>query len=135
MESTSLVCLSCSADALAVWRAYLGALSDRDLSVFATFDHKQNAQDSDLTMPESKVIVFGNPAAGTPLMLQAPTLALDLPLKVLIRETELGCEVVYTHPSALAERHGLAPETEGIVMMGKLLADLAKQACNDAREE
>jgi uncharacterized protein (DUF302 family) len=71
MDTREIVQIPCSADTLAVWKAFLSALSDSNMSVFAVFDHKQNAEDAGLTMPETKVVVFGNPAAGTPLMNQA----------------------------------------------------------------
>ncbi|ABB40355.1 protein of unknown function DUF302 [Oleidesulfovibrio alaskensis G20] len=147
MDTREIVQIPCSADTLAVWKAFLSALSDSNMSVFAVFDHKQNAEDAGLTMPETKVVVFGNPAAGTPLMNQAPTLALELPLKVLVRETRSGCEIVYTPFSVTAARHGLsaghaapnAPDTQdttaiaqAIDAVDRLLAGLVQQACGSA---
>ena len=59
-------------------------------------------------MPLTKVLIFGNPKAGTPLMLAAPSVAIDLPLKLLVREDDAGAVwISYTPPHALLARHGL----------------------------
>ncbi|GAA3079412.1 hypothetical protein GCM10010464_49400 [Pseudonocardia yunnanensis] len=84
-------------------------LADRGLDVFARVDHAANAKTVGLRMPATLVLTFGSPLAGTPLMIDTPDLALDLPLRVLIRQTDHGVELVSTNPEALLERHGLAP--------------------------
>ncbi|MCJ9710090.1 DUF302 domain-containing protein, partial [Bordetella hinzii] len=76
-----------------------------------------------LTMPPTKVLVFGNPKAGTPLMLAAPDVALDLPLRVLVREQDGRVEVLM-HPTA---NLGLPPDLQGrlapaIELVGKRVA-------------
>jgi uncharacterized protein (DUF302 family) len=59
-------------------------------------------------MPNTKLLIFGNPKGGTPLMLATPSIAIDLPLKILIWEDEQGQSwVSYNDPQYLAERHGL----------------------------
>ena len=60
------------------------AMHSRNLSVFAHIDHSGEAKRAGLTMQEAHVLIFGNPKAGTPLMIASPLLALDLPLKVLV---------------------------------------------------
>ncbi len=62
-------------------------------------------------MPNTKLLIFGNPKGGTPLMLAAPTLAIDLPLKILIHEDSDGkAWVSYNDPEFLSKRHGLPPD-------------------------
>ena len=58
------------------------------MAVFATIDHQQAAKEAGLDMQPATVIVFGNPKAGTPLMIQEPTFALQLPLKVLVTQVD-----------------------------------------------
>lgn len=78
------------------------------LTVFATVDHAAAAERAGLRMPPSTVIVFGNPKGGTPLMLRAPTIALDLPMKILVWEDSAGkAWVSYSTASDVAARHGL----------------------------
>jgi uncharacterized protein (DUF302 family) len=84
-------------------------LANRGLDVFARVDHAANARTVGLQMPATLVITFRSPLAGTPLMIDTPDLALDLPLRVLIRQTDHGVELVSTDPAALLERHGLPP--------------------------
>lgn len=79
----------------------------RGITLFAVIDHSGEAERVGLSMPPTKLLVFGNPKAGTPLMLAAPTTAIDLPLKVLVREDEEGkVWVAYNSPDYLQARHG-----------------------------
>ena len=82
----------------------------KDMKVFAVINHSDEAHHAGLDLPETKVIIFGNPEAGTPVMEAAPLMALKLPLKVLIWEDEGRTRVSYTTPAALAERYGLSPD-------------------------
>ncbi len=68
-------------------------------TVFARIDHAQGAAEAGLAMKPSLVLIYGNPKGGTPIMLAAPNAALDLPLRVLIREVETGASVAF-HPIA-----------------------------------
>lgn len=68
------------------------AIQSKGMAVFSTIDHQQAAKEAGLDMQPATVIVFGNPKAGTPLMIQEPTFALQLPLKVLV--TQVGDEVL-----------------------------------------
>ncbi|TAU83249.1 DUF302 domain-containing protein [Rhizobium leguminosarum] len=70
------------------------------LTVFAEIDHAKAARDSGLSMPETRVIVYGNPKAGTPVMLDTPLTALDLPLRILVRELPGHSSAVAFHPMA-----------------------------------
>jgi uncharacterized protein (DUF302 family) len=87
-------------------RALLEAKGIRE---FALIDHSGEAAKVGLAMPKTQVVIFGNPKGGTPLMLAAPSVALDLPLKLLVREDAAGqVWVSYWSAQALLARHGLA---------------------------
>jgi uncharacterized protein (DUF302 family) len=80
------------------------------MKVFAIVDHSGEAARAGLTLRETKVVIFGSPAAGTPVMQAFPLAALDLPLKVLVWDDGGITTVSYTDPDALAQRHGLSPD-------------------------
>ncbi|MGH9016456.1 MAG: DUF302 domain-containing protein [Acidimicrobiales bacterium] len=80
------------------------------MTVFAVIDHSQAAQDHGLALRETKVVVFGSPVGGTPVMEATPLVALDLPLKVLVWADTGATKVSYTSPAALAARYGLSDE-------------------------
>jgi uncharacterized protein (DUF302 family) len=83
-------------------------LESKGLTIFATVDHSGEAAKVGMQMKPTQVLIFGSPKAGTPLMLAAPTLAIDLPLKALVWEDEQG-KVWITHnsPEFLQQRHGI----------------------------
>jgi len=78
--------------------------------IFARFDHSGAARRVGLSMPDTQVVVFGNPKSGTPLMLASPLVALDLPLRVLVVVDGGQAVVSYIAPSYLAERYGILPD-------------------------
>jgi uncharacterized protein (DUF302 family) len=78
------------------------------LKVFAVIDHSGEAEKAGLELRDTKVVIFGSPQAGTPVMQAAPLAALDLPLKVLVWSDEGQTKVTYTAPAALAGRYGLS---------------------------
>lgn len=80
------------------------------MKVFDVIDHSGEAEAVGLELRDTKLVVFGNPQAGTPVMQAAPLAALDLPLKVLVWADGEQTNVSYTAPSALAARHGLSDE-------------------------
>ena len=80
------------------------------LKQFAVIDHSGEAKAHGLELRETKVVIFGNPKTGTPVMAAAPLAALDLPLKVLVWADADGTKVSYTAPAALAARYGLSGE-------------------------
>lgn len=98
------------------------AIEAKGARVFALIDHAGEAARAGLTMPPTKVLIFGSPRAGTPLMLAAPSLAIDLPLKILVSE-ELGGAVWMSCNSAayLATRHGLAGAQSGALGVAEAL--------------
>lgn len=84
------------------------AFVSKGLQIFALIDHSGEAEKAGLEMPATKLIVFGSPKAGTPLMVAAPSLAIDLPLKALVAEDAGGkIWVTYNDPDYLRERHGV----------------------------
>jgi uncharacterized protein (DUF302 family) len=83
----------------------------KGLQVFAVMDHSGEAEKAGLKMRPTKVLIFGSPKAGTPLMVAAPSLAIDLPLKALVAEDAAGkVSVTYNDPEYLRERHGVPEE-------------------------
>ena len=103
-------------------------LEAKGVSLFALVDHSGEAQKVGMKMPPTKLLIFGSPSAGTPLMLAAPSLALDLPLKVLIREDDNGrVWVSYNSPDYLKERHGLPQELLHNIAVVETLAATAAE--------
>ena len=79
----------------------------RGLNVFARINFAKDAAAAGLTMPPTQLLILGSPAAGTPLMIAAPGVALDLPLKVLAwQDTANRCWVSFNSPEYLQQRHG-----------------------------
>lgn len=105
-------------------------LKARDIPLIAEFDHKANAVGVGSVMPEATVLVFGNPAVGTRLMLEAPTLALDLPLRILIREEGDKRFLTYRDSRALAREHGLDEANEIVDKLNGLLRSLTESVCS-----
>lgn len=85
----------------------------RGMKVFAVIDHSGEARASGLEMRNTKVVIFGSPQAGTPVMAAAPLAALDLPLKVLVWADGHETRVSYTAPAALAARYDLNDQLAG----------------------
>ena len=87
-----------------------GILSAKDMKVFAVIDQSEQAHDAGMELRETTLVIFGNPAAGTPVMAAAPLAALDLPLKILIWADGSRTNVTYYSPAAIAARYALSPE-------------------------
>lgn len=82
----------------------------RGLEFFTTIDHSAAARSVGLELRETRVVIFGNPKTGTPIMEAVPLAGLDLPLKVLVREDRNRTCVSYTSPEELAARYQLTDE-------------------------
>lgn len=83
-------------------------LKEKNLTVFADFDHRKNAEEVGLSMPSSQIIVFGNPKAGTQLMLQEPLAALELPMKIgVIGNKDKTVRIVFAKTEVIAKRYGI----------------------------
>jgi len=88
-----------------------GILQAKGVKLFVVVDHSGEAASAGLKMPNTKLLIFGNPKAGTPLMLAAPSAALDLPLKILVAEDAAGKSwISYNAPAYLQSRHALPVE-------------------------
>lgn len=86
-------------------------LTAKGVKLFAVVDHSGEAEKAGLTMPATKLLIFGNPKAGTPLMLASPGIAIDLPLKLLVAQTGSGeTAISYNAPDYLMRRHNLPVE-------------------------
>ena len=88
-----------------------GILNAKGVTLFALVDHSGEAEKAGMKMPPTKLLIFGSPKAGTPLMLAAPSVAIDLPLKILVWEDSSGkVWVSYNSPDYLRQRHGFQGE-------------------------
>ena len=105
-----------------------GILESKSVTLFALVDHSGEAEKVGLKMPPTKLLIFGSPKAGTPLMLAAPTIAIDLPLKILVSEDAQGkVWVSYNSPDYLEKRHGFLPDLlPNIAVVGTLAAKAAE---------
>jgi uncharacterized protein (DUF302 family) len=100
-------------------------LQSKGVKLFALVDHSGEAAKVGLKMPPTKLLIFGNPKAGTPLMLAAPSIALDLPLKILVAQDSQGkVWISYNSPEYLKERYGLPQDLlPNIAVAEKLTAE------------
>ena len=103
-------------------------LQAKGVALFALVDHSGEAEKVGLKMPPTKLVIFGSPRAGTPLMLAARSIAIDLPLKILIWEDARGkVWVSYNAPSYLRERHGIPQDLlQNIAVVEALAAKAAE---------
>ncbi len=93
------------------------------MKLFAVIDQSTEARQVGLTLRETTLVMFGSPAAGTPVMAAAPLAALDLPLKVLVWADEGQTKVSYYAPAALAAHHHLGPDLAGNLVGINVLTD------------
>jgi uncharacterized protein (DUF302 family) len=101
-------------------------LRTKGVTLFAVVDHSGEAARAGMQMPNTKLLIFGSPKAGTPVMLAAPSAALDLPLKILVAEDSAGkAWISYNDPRFLAERHGLPAELAKVLAAAGTLANAA----------
>ena len=103
-------------------------LQSKGVTLFALVDHSGEAEKIGIKMPPTKLLIFGSPKAGTPLMLAAPSIAIDLPLKILVWEDGQGkVWVSYNSPDYLRERHGLPQDLlQNIAVVETLAARAAE---------
>ena len=87
-----------------------GLLNARGVKLFTVIDQGAEANAAGLTLRDTVLVIFGNPAAGTPVMEASPLAALDLPLKVLVWADGRQAKVSYYSPAALAARHQLSAD-------------------------
>jgi uncharacterized protein (DUF302 family) len=103
-------------------------LTEKGVKIFARIDFSADAQAAGLTLRPELMLIFGNPKAGTPLLVERPTVGIDLPLKVLAWEDATGKSwVAFNDPGYIIERHGL---TETLAKNLAAVLPLIDQACN-----
>jgi len=106
-----------------------GILAAKGVALFALVDHSGEAEKAGLKMPPTKLLIFGSPKAGTPVMLAAPSIAIDLPLKILVWQDGANkVWVSYNSPDYLRDRHGVPPELMQNLAVVETLAAKAAEA-------
>jgi uncharacterized protein (DUF302 family) len=105
-----------------------GILQAKGVKLFAVIDHSGEAEKAGMQMRPTKLLIFGSPKAGTPLMIASPGIAIDLPLKILVWEdAERKVWVSYNSPDYLQKRHGLSPDlVQNIAVAGALATKAAE---------
>ena len=106
-----------------------GILQAKGITLFALVDHSGEAAKAGMKMRPTKLLIFGNPKAGTPVMLAAPSSAIDLPLKILVWEDDQGkVWITYNSPTYLQTRHNLPADLlQNIAVIGPLAKTAAQQ--------
>lgn len=105
-----------------------GLLQEKGITLFALIDHSGEAEKVGMKMPPTKLLIFGNPKGGTPLMLAAPSIAIDLPLKILVWQDAHGkVWVSYNSPDYLKKRHELPQDLAPALTAVETLAEKAAE--------
>src|SRR6202453_125815 len=103
-------------------------LQSKGITIFAVIDHSGEAEKVGMKMPPTKLLIFGSPKAGTPLMLAAPSIAIDLPLKILVWEDGQGkVWLSYNSPEYFMKRHGVPPDLLKNIAVVETLAAKASE--------
>lgn len=101
-------------------------LQAKDVTLFALVDHSGEAEKAGMKMPPTKLLIFGNPKGGTPVMLAAPSSAIDLPLKILVWEDGQGkVWLSYNNPLYLQGRHRIPSDLVKNISVAEGLAEQA----------
>ena len=104
------------------------ALEKRPVTIFAMVDHAEGADEAGLELSPSTLFIFGNPQAGTPLMQANPALGIELPMKILVIETNSSVQVLRQDISALVSQYGLNPESVNAAEIEETLAGIVAEA-------
>jgi uncharacterized protein (DUF302 family) len=103
-------------------------LEAKGVTLFALVDHSGEAQKVGLAMPPTKLLIFGSPKGGTPIMLASPSVAIDLPLKILVAQDKDGAvNVCYNAPEYLRQRHGFPQDLLSNIAVVETLATKAAE--------
>ena len=98
-------------------------LIEKSITLFHLIDHAGEAHEVGLKMPPTKLLIFGSPRVGTPLMLAAPSIALDLPLKILVAQQPDGSvQLSWNDPAWLRHRHNLPEEMQPVLAAVEAIA-------------
>jgi uncharacterized protein (DUF302 family) len=130
MADGGLVTLKSAHDMATTLARLTAALDAKGISVFARIDHAAGAQGAGLALRPTTLMIFGNPAAGTPLMQAAQTAGIDLPLKALVwQDADGAVRLTYNEPLWIAARHGLGAQAQQTAAaLTAALAALARHA-------
>jgi uncharacterized protein (DUF302 family) len=124
-----LVSLKSSHDVVDTANRLESALKEKGVTVFARIDHAAGAQGIGKPLKPTLLIIFGNPAMGTPLIRRSRSMGIDLPLKALIWEDSAGqVWFSYNAPEYLARRHGITEMGEQVRKMENALSNFASAA-------
>jgi len=124
VKPDGLVTASSPHDVPTTVRLLTAALERRGIRLFAAIDHGAGARDACLELPEEVVLVFGNPAAGTPLMQADPRAGIDLPLRILVWSHEGATDVAFRDPRAMVDDFSIASRAETLGRLRDLLDQL-----------
>ena len=103
-------------------------LQSKGVKLFALIDHSGEAEKAGMHMRPTKLLIFGNPKAGTPLMIASPAIAIDLPIKILVwQDGESKVWISYNAPAYLQARHGLPPDLVRNIAVVEALAAKAAE--------
>ncbi|SCX96791.1 Uncharacterized conserved protein, DUF302 family [Nonlabens sp. Hel1_33_55] len=103
--------------------------SNSNISIVAELDHQANAASVNMTLRPTRVVIFGNPALGTPLLQEGSSIALDLPQKMLVYESADGSvNIAYNDAVYIAQRHGISGQSENLETINMALSNLANTA-------
>lgn len=111
-------------------RSLLAAIERRGLTVFARVDHAAAAREVGLVLAEEEVVLFGNPRAGTPLMLSDRRIGIELPLRILVWRDGADVLLAYSDPRDLSGQYDVAEHRSTLEQMAKLLEDLVSEAAS-----
>jgi uncharacterized protein (DUF302 family) len=129
MSDSGLITVQSAHDFSTTLERLVGALEQKGIKIFARIDHAAGATSVGLTLRPTTLVIFGNPAAGTPLMQAAQTAGIDLPLKALVWQNAYGTvKLTYNDPSWIAGRHKLGAAAQAVTAMSAALASFARQA-------
>jgi uncharacterized protein (DUF302 family) len=124
-----LVTLASAHGAAETVARFKALLDQKNIQVFADIDHAAAAREVGLALRPTRVVVFGNPQAGTPLMQSRQAIGLDLPLRVLVWEDEVGkVWLTYRQLESLTQEHNIHDREETVKALGSGLAALARAA-------
>ena len=127
MTAQGLRVLASRHDAVETLERLEAVIARQGMAVSARIDHGAAAAKVDLELRPTIVVFFGNPRAGTPAMQATPTLAIDLPLRMLIWQDEKGTWLAYNEPGWLFRRHGVADDGTADIM-NDVLVSIAAEA-------
>ncbi|MGA2233227.1 MAG: DUF302 domain-containing protein [Tepidisphaeraceae bacterium] len=127
-QNNGILTLPCNHTVEATIAKLQALLREKGVAIFALVDHSGEAKKIGMHMPPTQLLIFGNPKAGTPLMLAAPSAAIDLPLKLLVWEDTTGkVWISYNSPDYLRNRHNIPAE---LMQNIAVVAALAEKAAN-----